>query len=319
MKKSLLAVAFATFLMTGNVRAELQVTAPVVNLGEIRGGPPADVTFILRNGGAERIEILEVNRDCNCLTPRLDKRLLEPGQTARLDMAVRTLGHPDGQRVWNTTIRYREGASLHDAFVAVRAAIVNEVKVQPAVCALFVEKAVRQEIVVTDVRKPPLTVTRAETSSTAVRAEVVNVAAGVTKIILEARGSGLAPGRYDETLSIFTNDSGYGSLQVPVTLVRASESPVLVTPDEVQIVAELGKPIPSALVRLRPRGEGTVVIDKIVANDPALSCKWAAGPGTHATLRIEAAAAQPLETTLRVYLRQPVEQVLSLPVRVMVR
>src|SRR5256885_17052232 len=83
--------------VAAGARADLEVAAPVVNLGEIRGGRPLDVSFSLRNGGAERIEILEVNRGCDCLTPRLDKRLLAAGEKASLQLSLRTLGHASGQ------------------------------------------------------------------------------------------------------------------------------------------------------------------------------------------------------------------------------
>ena len=253
---------------------------------------------------------------CNCLTPRLEKRLLEPGEKTRLELALRTLGHPDGQHAWTASVRYREGDTVKEIPLGVRARVINEVTVQPAVCALFVEKMLRQEVTLTDLRKPPLTVTRAETSTRAIKVETKTLEGGVTKIILEAAGPGLAPGHYDEMLSIYTSDPSYSQLQVPITLVRVSESPVLATPEEVQLVAEPGQPILSTLIRLRPRGEEAVVIDKVAADDPVVACTWAAGPGTHATLKIQVTATRSLDTAVRVHLRQPVQETLTIPVRI---
>jgi hypothetical protein len=316
MKKPIL-TALAALLCTATLaRAELEIATPVVNLGEIRGGMPLDVSFSFRNGGARRIEILEVNRDCNCLTPRLAKRLLEPGEGTRLEMALRTLGHPDGQHAWTASVRYREGDTVREIPLGVRARVINEVTVQPAVCALFVEKTLRQEVTLTDVRKPPLTVTRAETTTRAIKVETKALGGGVTKITLEAAGAGLAPGRHDEMLSIYTSDPNYSQLQVPVTLVRLSESSVLVTPAEVHLVADPGQSISSTLIRLRPRGDQAVVIDKVVADDPAVACTWAAGPGTHATLKIQVTATHSLDTAVRVHLLQPVQETLTIPVRI---
>jgi hypothetical protein len=297
-------------------RADLEVAAPIVNLGEIRGGMPAEVAFSLRNAGAERIEILEVNRGCDCLTPRLQKRLLESGEKTTLGIGLRTLGHSSGQHTWTTAIRFREGAAVRDISLGVRAVLVNDITIEPAVCALFVEKTLRQEITLTDRRQPPLTVTGVETSTPAIKALASAPEGGVTKIILEASAAGLAPGRHDEILSIYTSDPSYRLLQVPITLVRVSQSPVLATPEEVRVFTQPGQPIPATVVRLRPRGDGAVVIDKVIVDDPAVVCTWAPGPGNHATLKIQIKASRPVDSAVRVHLRQPVVEILTIPVQV---
>jgi hypothetical protein len=314
-----LGVLLAVFCWGASARAELIVPSATVNLGEIRGGMPLQVSFSLQNAGSERIEILEVNRGCDCLTPRLDKRILMPGDKTTLLMALRTLGHANGPHTWTATLRFREGESVRGLPLGIRATVVNDVTVQPAVCALFVEKTLRQEVTLTDLRKPPLSVTRAETTTPAVTTQIRLLNGGVTKIILEAKGVGLASGRHDEMLTIYTSDSSYNPLHVPITLVRLSEQAVLASPEQVELVGEPGQPIPATLVRLRPRGDQAVVVDKVVADDPGVLCTWAAGPGNHATLKIQVDTMRPIDTSIHVHLREPVQEVLIIPVQIRFR
>src|SRR5207244_154025 len=138
------------------------------------------VSFTLINAGREPMQILEVNRGCGCLAPRLDKRLLEPGDKATLHMEVRTLGHPDGPHIWTAAVRYRTGDSVKEVPLALRACVKNDVTVQPAVCAMIVETMLRQEITLTDLRKSPLTVTLAETTSPAIKVQTKTLEGGVT-------------------------------------------------------------------------------------------------------------------------------------------
>src|SRR5438093_9263559 len=126
MKNTLLAF-LALFVLNQMVRAELRIAEPTVNLGEIRGGAPCQVSFLMVNAGPMPIDILEVNRGCGCLAPRLDKRHLEPGEKATLLMEVRTLGHPNGPHTWTADIRYRCGNLVREAPLALRAIVKNDV------------------------------------------------------------------------------------------------------------------------------------------------------------------------------------------------
>jgi hypothetical protein len=311
--------ALLTLCLAAGARADLETTIPILNLGDIRGGMPLQVSFSLINRGDAAITILEIKRGCDCLTPQLDKRLLQAGDKTRLSMAVRTIGHTEGPHSWTASVRYRMGDSERELPLAIRAAIKNDVTVLPAACALFVERTLTQEVTLTDRRQPPLTVTRAQTALRGIKVEVKAQAHGTTKIILEASAAGLAPGRYSDVLSIYTNDPMYPHLQVPITLTRLSDKAVTAAPEDVQLIANAGEAIPSALVRLRARDDQTVVIEKVTADDPSVTCTWAAGPGTCATLRIRVNATRSLETIVRVQLREPVWETLTIPIQIKIR
>jgi hypothetical protein len=314
MLKTTLPALFILLALTMNAWADLKLTPAVVQLGDIAGGKPCEVAVTLANDGAEPLEILEVNRDCSCMTPHLDKRLLEPGGRTKLSMAIRTLGHADGAHTWITGIRYRLQEKTLDASLVIHAKITSEVTVKPAVCALFVEKSLRQEIILTDRRPAPLQVTKVTVSHAALRITRREQKAGVVTITLEADAAGLTPGRHDELLSIYTSDPDYGHLEVPITLTRLVS--VLAIPNQVELRAEPGHSLPATLIRLRGRGDQAVKVDKVTADNPAITCTWAAGPDKQATLRIQVQPTESLESAVHVRLLEPSGETVDIPVHV---
>lgn len=60
------------------------------------------------------------------------------------------------------------------------------------------------------------------------------------------------------------------------------------------------------MVLLRGSAEQAVVVEKAECDNPAVSCRWATGPGQMATLRVSIDSAKATEThkgTVRVFLR----------------
>ena len=121
-------------------------------------------------------------------------------------------------------------------------------------------------------------------------------------------------------LWIYTSDPVYGQLQIPVTLIGQERPAITVTPGEVRLQVVEGQPLPSTLVRLRPAGQKAVMVQSATADDPAITCTFAHGPFNEATLKIQVDAARmvggELTSTVRIQIREPVEQVLTIPVRV---
>ena len=84
---------------------------------------------------------------------------------------LRPFGQADGPHAWNGLVRYRQGSEMRDAVFTVRATIRNEVTVQPSILALFLDGVVRQEVTVSDSRRPPFKVTQAQASAPELRIE----------------------------------------------------------------------------------------------------------------------------------------------------
>jgi hypothetical protein len=300
--------------------AALRCTPPAVDLGEIHGGPARQHSFELLNDGKETIEIVKLQRGCGCLTPELDRRTLRPGEKASLLVALRTTGQPNGPRRWNLRVRYREGGEIREALIIVAATIRNEVTVQPSILALYVRDVLRQEVVVTDQRSPPLKVTGVKASSPAIRVTVKAAEGGVTRLLLEATASALADGRQDAVLNIYTDDPQYSPLQLPIVLTRGVKSAVAVAPRQIEARISASQPVAAALVRLRPADGHKVAIESADTDDPGVTCTWAAGPGTGATLKVRVDGRRLDKRdgprTVRVRLVEPPGEILTIPVSI---
>lgn len=298
--------------------AGLRCVPPAIDLGEVRGGPARQHRFELINDGQTAIEILDIERGCGCLTPRLDRKLLKPGEKATLQVDVRTAGQANGPRSWNLRLRYRDGEALREELIVVAATIRNEVTVQPTILALHVRDVLRQEVVVTDLRPSPLKVTSLHVSSPAIRAAVKAVNGGVTKLELEVSGASLKAGTHDAMLTVYTDDPQYGSLTLPITLTRENAAPVTATPSPLEVRLSAALPVTAALVRLRRGDGGKVAVESATADDPGVTCTWAAGPGVAATLKVQVDARRladrPGPRTVCVRFTEPAGEVLTIPV-----
>src|SRR5262249_37762783 len=153
----------------------------------------------------------------------------------------------------------KQGDTTREIALTVTARVVTEVSVQPPLLALHVENALRQEITVTDRRSPALRVTAAKASTPAVKVTLLPQGGGVTRIAIDVAGADLPAGRQEATIDIVTDDPLYRHLQVPVTLVRAPRRSVTATPEEVHFDPR-GDQVRSQLLRLRPTGEGKVIV-----------------------------------------------------------
>jgi hypothetical protein len=273
-------------LPAGSAYAQLRCVPSAADLGEIVGGPAQQRRFELVNDGKVPVEIVEIERGCGCLEPRLDRTMLRPGEKAMLDVVLRTAGQPNGPRSWNLRVRYRDGASPKEILVVLAATIRNEVTVQPSILAVHVQGVLRQEVVVTDRRSKLLRVTKIETATPGIRASIQSSEGGVTKLLLEVSASALPGDRQETVLNIYTDDPLYNPLQLPITASRGSKAEITVTPPQVRVRASASEPLSATLVRLRPPEGQKIAIESVDANDPGVTCTWAAGPGDGATLKV---------------------------------
>lgn len=265
--------------------AQLRFVQPTADLGELRGGLVYQQRFEFVNDAPGPIDITDIRLGCGCLTPVLDKRVLQAGEKGSLVMHLRTLGQPNGPRTWQAHVEYRHAGKMHETRLIVAAKIRNEVTVEPSIVALTLETTLKQEVTITDQRTAQFKVTSVLASSPALRVTTQSTKDGVTKVFLEVSRSALTAARQEETLNIYTDDPHYRHLQVPITLMKADRPDVSATPAKVEINGA-----GSQMVRLRAVGEQAVRIEKIDADHPAIKCTWAPGPGNDATLKIAADA-----------------------------
>src|SRR5262249_26517921 len=105
---------------------------------------------------------------------------------------------------------------------------------------------------------------------------------------------------------------------VAITVNKRSKQRLTPTPESVTLVAPAGQPLPSRIVLIRDAENQPVIIEQISADEPAISCRWAAGPETMATVRIMVDRSRlrdgRTKGTLTVQTSRPVRQALTIPV-----
>jgi hypothetical protein len=126
------------------------------------------------------------------------------------------------------------------------------------------------------------------------------------------------PGQYADEVCIDTDDPDYKELRIPLRVVKkVAATGVRAVPANPIVRFAKDQPSASAIVRLRDAGDREVVVDKAEADHPAVTCKWAAGPGIMASLRItvdlkDARAAGVAVVTVR--LKGPAAETILVPV-----
>jgi hypothetical protein len=317
-------VALALFLarVPPECRADLQVPQAEADAGVVYTGKELTHCFSFVNRGPEVVEIVEARASCGCLAPRLDKRVYQPGEGGELRLEVNTFTQPAGPHAWTVTLRCRSGGGDQEIGLRLRAQLVTEVSVQPAALVLFTDKAVGHDFVLLDVRPQPLTVTAVRAGLPGLRATVGERGRdpsghAVQKIHLAVTEE-CPEGRHEEFLQIFTDDPGYRDLKVPITVVKRARQRLAATPGEVTLTAPPGQPVPSRIVLIRDSDDQGVVIDKVEADDPAVTCRWAQGPNRMATVRVRVDRAQVrgdgLHATVQVHVSKPQPDVLLIPI-----
>src|SRR5262249_19414195 len=120
-------------------------------------------------------------------------------------------------------------------------------------------------------------------------------------------------GQFTETVTITTSDPNYPEIKVPVTIVHTRKRRVSALPSRLTRVAG-----GSGLVQLRGADGQPVQVEAIESGLPALTTRWAAGPGDLATVRVGLDRAkwrgEALTGEVRVRLREPAGGGVVIPV-----
>jgi hypothetical protein len=302
--------------------AQLQFSELTADAGEVRSGPVLSHRFAFVNSGAEPAEIIDLRTTCGCLTPQVPKRLYAPGEAGSLVLEVNTLTQPPGPHAWRVQVLYHSGTHEQEIPLQLNAQLITEVTVQPSALTISAEHAVSHELVLTDLRPKPLTVTAAKTTSPRLSAQMEEPSQdaqghAVRRIHL-AVGEDYPPGRYEEAMFLYTDDLAYRELKVPVTIVKRPKQAVSALPAQVDLAAAPGQPIPSRIVLIRGADDQGVQVERVTADDPAIHCQWVQGPNNAATVKVTIDRAQlrgtQLHSAVHVEVGKPAHETLTVPV-----
>jgi hypothetical protein len=314
-------LVLATFF-AGSAHGDLFFAEPQANGGTVRSAAPVVHHFTFVNQGPEAVQITGVQGSCGCLKPQVAKACYKPGEQGSVELEINTLSQAPGPHTWTVRLGYRDGSEPRETVLQFQARVLTEVMVQPATMVVYAERAAGHEVIVTDFRKKPLTITGVAGSSKGLEAQVVERSRdrkghAVYRIRL-VLAEDYPQGRHDDTLHIYSDDSIYADMKVPLTIIKRSPQHVAAVPDQVTLEAHDGQPLPARMVLLRDNSGQQVVIDQVMVDDPAITCAWAQGPNNMVTLKVRVDRSQIQGNTLRsavhVRILKPVAETLTIPV-----
>jgi hypothetical protein len=285
----------------------LRVAVPSVDAGEVRVGPPLVRRFTFTNAGPEPLTITDLKASCGCLTPALNQRVYRPGEGGELALEVNTLSQPAGPNRWTVQLGYRCGDQAGEVTLELTARLKQEIEVRPAALVFQGGGALTARVTVHDPRRRPL---RIESVAASVPFLYARDEAGSVRVEV---GDDCPEGRHAATVTIATDDPDYREIKVPVTIVRPPKRRVTAAPARLTLA-----PGGSALVQLRTTDGMPVQAEAVESSSPALTYRWAAGPGNLATVRIglDRSAAGLRDGEVRVRLRAPAGETVVIPVAV---
>jgi len=313
----------ACLVYAGGAAAQPTFTQPTFDAGTVYTGKPLSQAFAFVNTGTTPVTILDAKASCACLKPKFPAGPILPGQQGTVVMEVHTLGQLAGPASWGIQVKYRAGAQDGEAKLVLQAQLVAEVTAEPAALQLLVSKALVSKVTIKT--HVPLHVRSVQTSSPHLKAQFgptfkLNAMSVFHPINLEVLES-YPEGRYDEIVSVYTNNPAYPELKIPVSIVKVSRQRVTATPGTVELHGTVGQPVPARIVLLRDAENDKVLVERATADHPALSCTWAAGPGYLATVKVQVDHKKldhaGVRGTVQVEVSRPTPHTVTIPVQVL--
>lgn len=310
---------------TGMASDDLTFQEATIQCGTVYAGAPLTRRFTFQNRSSATIRITDVHTHCGCTTPKLSKLIYRPGEAGTIELEVLTLTQPSGPHTFSAHIEYEANGVSKEAEVQLQAVLVSELMLEPAKLVVPASHVEQHPFSLHETRTEPITIVEARTSLPHVTAHAEkptrDAKGGWTRTIHLTVEPGLAPGKHEARLDLYTNDPRYAHMQAPFVLVNKDSDDVTVSPREVDFSAEPNAPVPSQMLVLR--GAGTPVqIESVKADHPAITARWAISSEGVAAVRVLVDSKQldaaVFDSTLHVHLTSPKKQTLDIPVHVKV-
>lgn len=301
--------AVLLLLSCGVARAELVCPAPeFVVPNEVRSGEPLRHRFEVRNAGTEAVEVLGLKPGCGCLSPRIDRTRLAPGESATVAVDVNTVTQAEGRNGWRVAVRYRQAGREAELALTLSATVRQVVTISPANLVVYTATGYKHTLTLTEKTPEPLAISAATAGSPHVRAtpgRPVRVGdAWRREIELEILPT-CPEGRLEDVLCLTT--PGSSEMRFPFAVVKRSAAVVQAAPPAVRLRSAGAQALPARIVLLSRGDDGPVAVERVEADHPAIATTWIAGPDARATLRVvvdrAAVGAVPFRSKVRVHLR----------------
>jgi len=249
-------------------------------------------------GAAGTLVIADVQGGCGCVKAEAKPKVLKPGESAKLSVAVNTLTQREGGNTWPVSVRYSSDADGQRAEftldLKLTAKLIREISVTPPLLAVSTTGAVTQTLRVDDRRAKPLSVTKAVSTNPAITASVNTVKRSdgtsgqeVTVSVSET----LAVGSHEDTITLVTDDPACEAMLVPVKVQKRGADDPTASPSAATVRFAKGQGDASALVQIRHGGK-PVSVAKAECGTAGVTVRHSEGAGSVATVRVVVNAAK---------------------------
>ena len=304
--------------------AKVRFLSISADLGELKTGVPATHAFILVNNSDTVVRITSVRGSCGCVAPKLQERTIPPGKKGCIPVELNTLGQQPGPHRWYVFVRYFVGMEERESSLQVLANLVSEVNIKPSRLVFHLTGSLQQTIRLTDTRKKLLRITAVQSSDPKIRCHLMkpkhseNETAFPINLTVTDK---FADGKHEAFVSVHTDDDLYKTMKIPIVIFKSSRQRIVTTPRQVVFRIAGNRPVASQLLYIRDTMEKPVRFKMARSNHPGVQVRWATGPGTLTTVRIQVKRDKLLpsdvETSVEFVLTEPEPHVLVVPVRFM--
>jgi P pilus assembly chaperone PapD len=300
----------------GMALGQLAFQPAIIDLGDVKAGQVFAHSIQVTNTTSSAITVNEIKSSCGCIRPVLEPSTLAPGATGTLKLDINTLASSPGPSTFGVKLRYPEANQIKEQQFIITGRIIQELVVTPTAITCYGEKPRPQTITILDKRATVLQPVKLERTSPYLNVEWVQPvqASPQPQYALQVSvREDLPAGRHEHEVIVYTSDTTYPVLRVPITIVKKSKARFVVSPYLVTLSAGVS---PTRNVTIRDQAGEGVLIDRMEAS-----------PGVQATLATQNAASvtltlslvtplpreAPFDAEVRVYLKGQPE-----PVKVLV-
>lgn len=267
------------------VRAQIVAEPGEMALGTVLAGPVQNREVVLRNTGAQPARVTGISGSCGCLTPGTVSNALAPGESRAVPLTLRTASLPAGPHAWTLAVASADDTGAQwTRSCRLSATIRREVEMEPALVAVSGDREATVVVTIRDRREKPLAVTGWSSTLPGLSVDKRETAGTETK--LTVRVPAMAEGRHAGALLLATSDPAHAQLEIPVVVQARARDSARATPETISLAGKAGTTA-FRLVRLSASGDAPVRVAEVTVEGIQAVTRHAAGPGNHATLRVE--------------------------------